>query len=278
MTSAKTSAKTHVGDLRKMRTRLEEPDGPVAYELVVGDELLPLNPRVGETIALRHTGTIRCTSCGRVTPKSYAQGFCYPCFRDAPEASPCIIRPELCEAHTGGGRDPAWEQRHHNQPHLVYLAVSSGLKVGVTRGDQIPTRWIDQGAWRCVVLAETPNRYESGRIEVALKEHVSDRTHWQKMLKNVLAEDLDLASEKHRLASLLPQDLQGLVSPDDKITELRYPVLEFPTKVLSQSFDKTAEITGTLLGIKGQYLLLDGGRVLNIRKHGGYEIEAHLGD
>ncbi len=278
MTSAVTSAVTHLGDLRKMRTRLEGPDDPVAYELVLGDELLGLNPLVGETIALHHTGTIRCIACGKVTRKSFAQGFCYPCFRDAPEASPCIIRPELCEAHTGGGRDRAWEQRHHNRPHLVYLAVSSGLKVGVTRGDQLPTRWIDQGAWRCIVLAETPNRYESGRMEVVLKQHVSDRTHWQKMLKNVLAESIDLESEKHRLASLLPEDLRGFVGADDTVTELRYPVLEFPTKVKSQSFDKTPDIAGTLLGIKGQYLLLDGGRVLNIRKHGGYEIEARLGD
>lgn len=266
----------HVGDLRKMRTGLDGADGTVTYELVVGDALLPLNPWLGKPLRLCHTGTIRCTSCGKVTQKSFAQGFCYPCFRDAPEASPCIIHPELCEAHTGGGRDPAWEERHHNCPHFVYLAVASGLKVGVTRGDQLPTRWIDQGAWRAIVLAETPNRHASGRIEVSLKEHVSDRTHWQKMLKNVLAEGVDLVAEKRRLAALLPADLQGLVGSDDAVTELRYPVMEYPTKIKSLSFDKTPEIEGTLLGIKGQYLLLDGGRVLNIRKHGGYEIEAHL--
>ncbi len=268
---------TTVGDLRKMRTRVDGPEQPVAYELVVGDALLPLNPHLGATIRLRHTGTIRCTACGRITKKSFAQGFCYPCFRDAPEASPCIIRPELCEAHTGGGRDPEWEQRHHNRPHFVYLAVSSGLKVGITREDQLPTRWIDQGAWKAIVLAETPNRYECGRVEVTLKEHVSDRTAWQKMLKNVLAEDIDLPSEKQRLSALLPSELQAYVTADDTVTELRYPVREFPTKVKSQSFDKVPEIEGTLLGIKGQYLLLDGGRVLNIRKHRGYEIEAHLG-
>jgi len=266
----------YVGDLRKMRTRLEAAGETVAYELVVGDALLPLNPLLASRVRLRHTGTIRCTACGRVTNKSFGQGFCYPCFRDAPESSPCIIRPELCEAHTGGGRDPAWEQRHHNRAHFVYLAVSSGLKVGVTRGDQLPTRWIDQGAWRAIVLAETPNRYESGRIEVSLKEHVSDRTNWQRMLKNMVAEDIVLSEEKERLSGLLPAALQGRVSADNTVTELRYPVLEYPTKVKSLSFDKTPEIDGTLLGIKGQYLLLDGGRVLNIRKHRGYEIEAHL--
>lgn len=264
------------GDLRKMRTQMDAPGETVTYELVVGDELLPLNPLLGKGVRLRHTGTIHCKACGRVTRKSFAQGFCYPCFRDAPEASPCIIRPELCEAHIGGGRDPDWEQAHHNQPHFVYLALSSGLKVGVTRGDQIPTRWIDQGAWKGLVLAETPNRFESGRIEVALKEHVSDRTHWQKMLKNVLAEDVDLGTEKARLVALLPQELRTFVSPDESIIELHYPALEFPSKIKSQSLDKTPEIEGILQGIKGQYLLMDGGRVLNIRKHSGYEIEADL--
>lgn len=264
------------GDLRKMRTHVDGPGETVRYELVVGETLLPLNPRLGKPLRLRHTGTIHCKACGRVTKKSFGQGFCFPCFRDAPEASPCIIRPELCEAHTGGGRDPQWEQAHHNQPHLVYLALSSGLKVGVTRSDQIPTRWIDQGAWKGLVLAETPNRFESGRLEVALKEHVSDRTHWQKMLKNVLAEDVDLQAEKTRLVALLPEALQAFVTTGAEVMELRYPALGFPSKIKSQSFDKTPEIEGMLQGIKGQYLLLDEGRVLNIRKHGGYEIEADL--
>jgi len=261
---------TAVGTLRKMHTELDQ---PIRYRLVVGTEQLALNPLLGETLRLRFTGTILCTACGRTTRKSYGQGYCYPCFRDGPESSPCIIRPELCEAHQGGGRDPDWEARHHLRPHVVYLAVASGLKVGVTRDDQIPTRWIDQGAWQAIRLSETPQRQWAGQIEVALKEHVSDRTHWQKMLRNVRANDVNLPAEKKRLGALLSTELQEFLSTDDAVTELEYPVHEYPIKVKSLSFDRMDTIEGTLLGIKGQYLLFDGGRVLNIRKHRGYEVE-----
>ena len=238
---------THSGLLSKMHTllpppRAGHPADPVEYTLMLGDEGVALNPLFGSRLLLEFTGTIRCSACGRITKKSFGQGFCYPCFRDAPEASPCIIRPELCEAHTGGGRDPAWEAAHHLAPHVVYLAVTSALKVGVTRADQVPTRWIDQGAWRAIRLAVTETRRQAGLIEVALKEHVSDRTAWQKMLKNILAEEIDLVAEKQRLAALLPSALASRVAPSDDITEITYPVLQHPTKIKSQTFDKVPRI------------------------------------
>ena len=256
------------GTISKMRTML---DSPVSYTLGFGNEEVEMNPLIGKDIKLSFGGDIFCISCGKKTKKSFAQGFCYPCFISAPEAAECIIRPELCRAHEGEGRDIEWEKANHLQEHFVYLAVSSGLKVGVTRSTQIPTRWIDQGASSAILLAEVPNRYLAGCIEVALKEHVSDKTNWQQMLKNEIA-DVDLEEEKSRMEDLLPRDLQDYIADSDEITRITYPVEKFPLKIKSIGFDKQPEITGILEGIKGQYLYLDYDRVLNIRKHTGYVI------
>ena len=168
------------GIIEKMRTHLED---PVQYELPMGKDMIPMNELIGRYILFKWEGEINCISCGRNTNKSFAQGFCYPCFINAPETSECILRPQLCQAHEGIARDMDWAEQHCLQSHFVYLAISSNAKVGVTRSIQIPTRWIDQGAWQAIKLAKTPNRYIAGLIEVALKEHISDRTQWQRMLK-----------------------------------------------------------------------------------------------
>lgn len=257
------------GNLRKMRTTL---DDPIQYYLSLSEELC-INDFVGKEITLTWSGRINCTNCGKVTKKSFGQGFCYPCFISSPNAAECILRPELCRAHLGEGRDPEWEEKHHNQPHVVYLAASSAVKVGVTRAEQIPTRWIDQGATAAIRLAEVPNRYEAGRIEVSLKEFFTDKTSWQRMLKNEIDESIDLEEEKWSLEDQLPQDIIAYFSENDEIIELNYPVIEFPEKVKSIGFDKVPTIQGKLMGIKGQYLIFEGGLVLNIRKHTGYYVE-----
>ncbi|MFT5779707.1 MAG: hypothetical protein ACI837_002666 [Crocinitomicaceae bacterium] len=257
------------GNLHKMIATLED---PIQYRLKLSDELL-VNDFIGKEIRLDWNGVINCQKCGKVTKKSFGQGFCYPCFSTAAEAAECILRPELCRAHLGEGRDPEWEEKHHNQPHVVYLAASSAVKVGITREQQVPTRWIDQGATSAIRLAEVPNRYEAGRIEVALKEFFVDKTHWQKMLKNDIDESIDLEEEKWSLEDQLPADIINFFSENDEIVELNYPVIEFPEKVKSMSFDKTPSISGKLMGIKGQYLIFDEGRVLNMRKHTGYYVE-----
>ena len=257
------------GNLKKMFTKL---DDQVRYQLRLSDEL-KMNDLVGEKIKLNWLGTINCQKCGKITKKSFGEGFCYNCFVSAPEAAECIIRPELCRAHLGQGRDPQWEEEHHNRPHVVYLAASSAVKVGITRMEQVPTRWIDQGASSAIKLAITPNRYEAGVLEVALKEFFTDKTHWQRMLKNDIDPFIDLVDEKWGLEEHLPNDLVDQFTEDDDITELNYPVLRYPQKVKSLSFDKLPKIEGKLEGIKGQYLLFEGGEVLNIRKHTGYYVE-----
>ncbi|HAW51858.1 MAG TPA: DUF2797 domain-containing protein [Flavobacteriales bacterium] len=257
------------GNLLKMRV---EKNDPVDYFLVLGDSEIHLNPYIGRRISLSFNGQINCIACGRLTSKSFAGGFCYPCMVDSPFNAECIIRPELCEAHLGKGRDPEWEKKNHIQPHTVYIALSSGLKVGVTRDSQIPDRWIDQGATKAIRLAGVPNRYLAGKIEVFLKDFMSDKTAWQKMLKNEVDFESDLIAAKYKASSLLPAELKEFYSENDEITELTYPVLEYPKKLKSTSFDKQAIFEGTLKGIKGQYLMLSDDRVLNIRRHSGYYV------
>lgn len=257
------------GNLEKMTTVLGD---PIQYYLSLSEEIC-LNDFIGKEIVLKWEGRINCTNCGEITKKSFGQGFCYSCFINSPQAAECILRPELCRAHLGEGRDPEWEEKYHNQPHVVYLAASSAVKVGVTRATQVPTRWIDQGASSAIRLAEVPNRYEAGRIEVSLKEFFTDKTSWQRMLKNETDDSIDLEEEKWSLEGQLPQDITDYFSENDEIIELHFPVLEYPEKVKSIGFDKIPTIHGKLMGIKGQYLILEGGLVLNIRKHTGYYVE-----
>jgi len=177
------------GDLDKMPVVL---GNPVQYNLVLGESTLNINGHLGQPIRLQFTGVIHCVICGKATKKAFGQGFCYPCFINSPENSDCILRPELCEGHLGKGRDLQWEQEKHVQPHFVYLALTSALKVGVTRVANVPGRWVDQGAWKVIRFAETPYRQLAGQIEVFLKEHLTDKTDWRKMLKDERNEEIDM--------------------------------------------------------------------------------------
>ncbi len=266
------------GNLRKMRVT---PGPPAQYFLRLGDGELGLNPFLGETLKLRFTGRINCISCARDTNKSFAQGYCYPCFKSLPECDLCMVRPERCHYDDGSCRDPAWGERYCLQPHLVYLANSSSLKVGITRAGQAPTRWLDQGAVQALPILRVAARKISGLAEVAFKQHVADRTDWRAMLKGSPA-SMDLSVERDRLLAAVEAELRelrgqfeiGAVERSQDLAEHRfeYPVLQYPRTVKSLNFDKQAEIGGRLLGIKGQYLMFDTG-VVNIRKFAGYEVE-----
>ncbi len=257
------------GHLRKMTTSLAE---PVQYLLNLDGTEIDMNDLIGHEIHFRFSGEIHCKICGRLTKKSFGEGLCYPDFMNHPANSECIIRPELCEGHLGKGRDPEWEQEHHVQPHVVYLALSSGLKVGVTRETQVPTRWIDQGASQAIRLADVPYRQLAGEIEVELKDHLTDKTNWQRMLKNQILE-ADLVEKKEAVAALLPEIYYDYISDNDDIVEITYPVRSFPEKVKSLNLDKVPELEGRLHGIKGQYLIFDDGRVFNVRRHTSYLVE-----
>jgi len=248
----------------------------VHYKLPLGEKLLEVDGLLGKKVQLRYEGEIHCMNCGQLTKKSFGQGYCYPCFISIPQTDACVIRPELCQAHLGISRDMKWSETHCLQNHYVYLALSSGLKVGVTRSSQIPTRWIDQGAWKAIKLAKTPNRHLAGVIEVALKEIMDDKTNWRQMLTGDPDASIDLLLAKDEAAGHLSDELQDYVTVDDEITEIHYPVSGYPSKVKSINLDKDPEYEGVLTGIKGQYLIFDEGFVINIRKYGGYLVSLEV--
>lgn len=246
------------------------------YFLRIGDEAVALNQFIGKPISLKFLGNIYCIKCGKKTNKSFGQGYCYPCFSKIPETEECVFRPELCRAHVGEARDMVYAQNHCLIDHFVYLAWSGGLKVGVTRHHQIPTRWLDQGATKAIIICRTQNRFSAGLIEVELKKVLADKTNWQLMLKGLEDVNLDLKFEKSKALSFLEQSSLTFQKEEDIEYTIKYPILRYPEKVKSFSFDKEVEIKGNLIGLKGQYLILENGRVINIRNHCGYQIELEL--
>ncbi len=247
--------------------------GEVSYALSMGLSTVPLADRIGQPFTIRFTGARTCMSCGKRVKKFYGQGLCYPCLMSAPEASECIVRPELCRAHLGEGRDPVWEKEHHHTEHFVYLSQTGGIKVGVTRSTQIPVRWIDQGAVLAVIIARTPYRQLAGAIEVELKRTLADKTDWRKMLQQVVPDPAALLAARDAAVHGMSSELKAHMLLAEEPLTLSYPHRETLPKITSVSLEKLAEITGTLLGIKGQYLLWKDGRVLNVRNHTGYHVE-----
>jgi hypothetical protein len=251
----------------------------VGYALDTADGETDLMPYIGRTLALEATGRLSCTACGRPVRKFYGQGFCFPCLQNAPEASECIVRPELCRAHLGEGRDVNWEIAHHATEHTVYLSrtsapsdKSSGIKVGVTRSTQVPTRWVDQGAVSALAIARVPYRQLAGLIEVDLKRSLADRTDWRAMLRAVEPEVNGLLELRDRMPDLLSPHLHSYLVREKEPVVFQYPVHSHPAKVTSVQLARTARVEGTLAGIKGQYLIWEDGRVLNVRNHSGYHV------
>ncbi|NND39819.1 MAG: DUF2797 domain-containing protein [Pseudomonadales bacterium] len=274
------------GGLRKMRVAIDDADAAVAqYTLVLGEHELPLNELVGKPFTLNYEGAIHCIHCNRKTSKSFNQGYCYPCFRSLAQCDQCIVSPEKCHYHLGTCREPEWADKFCMQDHYVYLANSSGLKVGITRGNQIPTRWIDQGAVQALPLFRVTSRRMAGMVETLCKAHVADKTNWRAMLKGV-PEPVDLQGEartllgsiKHELAELHKEfGIQAITELDSaEPVNIAYPVLAYPAKVTSHNFDKNPQVAGQLQGIKAQYLIFDTG-VINLRKFGGYQVSAEFG-
>lgn len=258
------------GNIRKMHTDLQS---PVHYHLPIGDEKVDMNALIGKTITLTYLGQINCIHCGKKTKTSFSQGYCYSCFNTLPQTDPSIVRPELDLSYLGISRDMEWAKENALKPHYVYLAYSGNLKVGVTRESQVPTRWMDQGATKAIKLAKTPNRHIAGVIEVALKEHFSDKTNWRQMLKEQNNTDIDLYEAKQKARELLHPELKQYVCNEDEDYVIDYPMNMELDKITSFGFDKVNEYSGILKGIKGQYLVFEDGKVINIRKHSGYLIE-----
>jgi hypothetical protein len=261
--------------LDKLPAKLE--GSSVKYFINNESDWTEANSFIGKKLMIEFTGKFQCLDCRKYVKKFYTQGLCYTCMMTSALNSDCILRPELCEAHLGRGKVPEWEETHHNQPHIVYFANSGdATKVGVTRNDQIPTRWIDQGADSAIILAQTPYRQLAGEIEVVLKNFLSDKTNWRAMLRNSNDRSIDLLSEKNKYADILygiKQEYGEYISEDDTIYNLIYPSTIIDKSINSLKLDKQPLIDGILTGIKGQYLIFDEKQVFNMRSHGGYEIQ-----
>jgi Protein of unknown function (DUF2797) len=259
---------TFEGVLTKMQTEL---GNPIQYYLVFESNFLNVNQLLNKTIKIQFLG-YQCLNCAK-KKKIFRQGFCYDCYNSSASAGDWIMRPELSTAHLGiEDRDLAYEKKVQLQPHIVYLASSSEVKVGVTRKTQIPTRWIDQGANQAMPIVEVPNRYLAGITEVALKEHFTDKTNWKKMLTNEI-KTYDLLHYRTQLENNLPAEVREFFhATQPELVEMHFPVLKFPTKISSLNLDKTPMYTGKLLGIKGQYLLFEDNTVFNVRTYEGYVV------
>ena len=280
------------GSLYKLYTELV--DNKVIYKLNIDNKLYNINDYINNSqITIEFLEQIICIACQKNTNKSFNQGYCFPCFRTLASCDRCIMSPEHCHFHLGTCREPQWALQHCMQDHVVYLANSSGLKVGITRASQLPTRWIDQGASQGLVIARVATRYQAGLLEVICKQHLNDRTDWRAMLKSKpgyinLHRTRDelynkIQSEFIALQVKFDTDQQKLVWCDnnteiaqqaaqEQIQEIEYPVQSYPDKISSLNLDKDKKIFGRLLGIKGQYLILDKG-VINLRKYTGYQVK-----
>lgn len=265
------------GHLDKMPSALAE---PVRYWLALDGARLPLNELLGARLRITYGGVIHCTHCGRATRKSFGEGYCYPCFRRLAECDLCVLSPDRCHFDAGTCRDPEWAAGFCMTGHLVYLANSSGVKVGITRAGQVPTRWIDQGASQALPIVRTRTRQQAGLVEAVLRREVRDTTDWRAMLKGS-APPVDLAAARDRLLERCAAEFAQLTKrfgvqamqpiAGAEVVAITYPVREYPLRVTAWNLDKTPEVAGRLLGIKGQYLIFDGG-VLNVRKFTGYEV------
>ena len=268
------------GNVRKLVSNIHPETRIVDYSLPIGEKHLPLNEFIGKQITITFAGEINCIHCGRKTNKSFSQGHCFPCMRSLASCDTCIIKPELCHFHEGTCREPDWGETNCFADHFVYLSNTSGLKIGITRGNQIPTRWVDQGAVAAIPIYRVSNRRISGLLEKPASDLVADKTNWRTMLKgdipaiNLLERFQELEPELEKIAKLIRAEHgeESILPADRKMLSIEYPVLEYPIKVASHNLDKAGQAAGKLMGIKGQYLILDTG-VLNIRKYTGYSLE-----
>jgi len=276
---------SEVGSIEKLTAQLDS-NNSVQYQLPLASlnrdgtkQSISLNPLIGKSITLNFNGNIDCKHCGKRTKKSYSQGYCYPCMSKLAQCDMCIMKPETCHFHLGTCREPEWGESNCMVDHYVYLANSSGLKVGITRHTQLPTRWIDQGASQALPIFKVSTRLQSGLVETALAEFISDKTNWRAMLKGK-PEPLDLKAKAEELIPEISMRLSQLrlkfgsdaiQELNEDVQDIHFPVSEYLTKISSFNFDKTPTVSGILLGIKGQYLIFDKG-VINMRKFTAYQI------
>lgn len=258
------------GHLRKLDSSIDA-SGAVNYQFTTDKAQFPINHLIGKTFKLDFLGSIQCVHCHKKIKKSYSQGYCYPCTLTLPQTDLCQVKPETCHFSNNTCRDPEWAKKLCFIKHTVYLSLTSGLKVGITRSYQQKKRWVDQGALQAIPLCYTQNRKAAGEIEQSIAQSISDKTNWRKMLSNTIS-PVDLVQSKAKLTQIIPKSAVFEPASDSPL-DIKYPVIEYPVKVTSLNVTKTPTIEDQLMGIKGQYLIFKNG-VLNIRKYSGYSISS----
>ncbi|QNO13827.1 DUF2797 domain-containing protein [Alkalicella caledoniensis] len=253
-------------EFKLLRGMLPEYDETINYSIELGEDKLHLNPLIGKTIKIHFNNTKNCIACGREIKKNtFNQGYCYPCFRDLAENDLCIVSPHLCHFHEGTCRDEDFAKKHCFSDHYVYLAISSDVKVGITRKVTLKKRWMDQGAIEAMPIALVPDRRTAGLMEHSLKEYLNDKTNWRKMLKGESTGDLSISLSVVR--EVIADEFKDYLI-EETILKINYPHAT-PPKLKSLNLEKSPILESKLLGVKGQYLILEEG-VLNIRKHRGF--------
>jgi hypothetical protein len=276
---------SYLGNIRKMRVSTDT-NNLAQYHLPIGEREISMNPLIGADLSVSYEGQINCIHCSKKTKKSFSQGYCYRCLTTLAQCDSCIIRPETCHYDAGTCREPKWGEDNCLSDHFVYLANTGAVKVGITRHvtDAISSRWIDQGATQAIPIMRVQNRLISGLVETAFKSHVADKTNWRTMLKGK-PQNTDLIELKESLLAEVEDDLDMIIEDygfqainqlDAPAIEIQYPVQQYPEKVKSINLDKEGGFSGKLLGIKAQYWLMDGDRVINMRKYAGYHLNIHL--
>ncbi len=233
---------------------------------------IDFNDFVGKKLTLRDTGKRVCWVCGQNADQLYQKGTCEKCFRTSPRCDICMVKPELCHFEQGTCRDKEFAAQWCFNNQVVYFSLTSNAKVGYLSLENKPQRWIDQGATAAIEVAVAHSRFEAGQIEVYLANFIKDKTNWREMLQGESPKDIDLLELKKHWAPKVESRWPGRASSNDKIWQLRYPVTAYPPKVISTTFNNSAEISGVLRGVRGQYLIFQD-KVFSIRKHEGYVLE-----
>ena len=288
------------GTLGALRAEVETRDGVLhpRYDLELDGVAAALDPTAPTGVRLRYIGGAVCSACGTSLAPQRPRGsaYCFRCFRTLARNDLCVMAPHRCHLHAGTCREPEWADGFCMQPHTVYLALTSGLKVGVTRQVRAERRWLDQGAWLALPIAETPTRRAAGFVEHRLAERVPDRTDWRKLVgtepgpqtlrdgQRVLVETAeDLRAWVGELVSLAPawvppEEAAAMAwLPATDTVAFAYPVqMRAPPRRIRVSAERP-EFAGNLCGVLGRYLLFPQG-VVYVDDHLQGDIEVTVGE
>jgi hypothetical protein len=243
---------------------------PIKFILRLSESEIPLNGWIGERLQIQFLQEIRCIHCQKKIKKTYNSGYCYPCFIELAENDLCIIKPHECHYEKGTCRDKTFALTHCMVPHYVYLAISSGLKVGLTRKGNQMKRWTDQGAIQAIPIAELPTRKLAGELEFELSNYIHDKTDWRKMLKGNM-DEIQLLEKRNEIIKYVPEFYKKYLLEESKMFEFLYPQIETIQKIKTYDLEKFPFFSDRLIGIKGNYLIFEEA-VMNVKKYTGYKV------